>query len=99
MTVLLAFVGAIAFAVSFEVARQEAGNTLDDQLRQVAMNVGDGPLELHGPTVKHDAEDDFIIMVWDAAGHGKPYRAWRQLQRWVKIGAFIQRATLANQCK
>ena len=68
MTVLLAFVGAIAFAVSFEVARQEAGNTLDDQLRQVAMNVGDGPLELHGPTVKHDAEDDFIIMVWDAAG-------------------------------
>ena len=67
MTVLLAFVGAIAFAVSFEVARQEAGNTLDDQLRQVAMNVGDGPLELHGPTVKHDAEDDFIIMVWDAA--------------------------------
>ena len=40
MTALLAVVGALAFAIAYEMARREAADFLDGQLRQVALNAG-----------------------------------------------------------
>ena len=68
MTVLLAIVGIVAFGLTYELARQEANGFLDGQLRQIALNAGDGLPEAAAPAVKHDAEDDFIIAMWNADG-------------------------------
>jgi two-component system OmpR family sensor kinase len=68
MTVLLAVVGAGAIVVSYIVVRDETADFLDGQLRQIALNAGDGLPESAGPPVKHDPEDDFAIEIWDASG-------------------------------
>ena len=64
---LMAIVGVCAAAGSYILARNEASDFLDNQLRQIARYVGDGPA---GPDngVPHDPEDDFVIQVWDAGG-------------------------------
>lgn len=68
---LMASIGICAAATSYVLARNEASNFLDNQLRQIALYVGDAPpIPAAGPPgVPHDPEDDFVIQVWDAAGH------------------------------
>jgi two-component system OmpR family sensor kinase len=68
MTALLAIVGAVAVIVSYELAHSEAASVLDGQLRQIALNAGEGLPESAGPPVEHDPEDDFAIDIWNAAG-------------------------------
>ncbi|MFI5013885.1 MAG: ATP-binding protein [Hyphomicrobiales bacterium] len=68
MTTLLAAVGAVAVIVSYELARGEAASVLDGQLRQIALNAGEGLPDSAGPPVEHDPEDDFAIAIWNAAG-------------------------------
>jgi len=68
---LMAIIGVCAATVSYLLARNEAADFLDSQLRQVALYVGDAPsAPLVGPDggVPHDPEDDFVVQVWDAAG-------------------------------
>ena len=72
MTAMLAVVGLVAFAIAYEVARREANGNLDVQLRVLALNAGDGSPDVSAPAVKHDAEDDFVITVWN--GEGSPVR-------------------------
>ncbi len=72
MTVLLAVVGGVAVVISYELAKSEAAGLFDGQLRQIALNVGEGVLESIGPTVQHDPEDDFAIGLWNAAGESLP---------------------------
>lgn len=43
MTVLLTLVGAAAMLLAYKLARDEAADFLDGQLRQVALNAGLGP--------------------------------------------------------
>ena len=72
---LMAAIGIAAAAASYFLVRNEAGDFLDNQLRQIAIYVGDAPPEadvtLPG-AAPHDPEDDFVIQVWDAVG--KPLR-------------------------
>ena len=68
MTVLLAIVGIAAFGLTYELARREANGFLDAQLRQIALNAGDGLPDAAAPSVKHDPEDDLVINVWSADG-------------------------------
>ncbi|MFD9901991.1 ATP-binding protein [Mesorhizobium sp. NPDC059025] len=72
---LMAAIGICAAAGSYLLARREAADFLDNQLRQVALYVGDTPsapgTDPDGPGT-HDPEDDFIVQVWDASG--KPLR-------------------------
>ena len=68
VTALLACVGIVAFGISYEVARREANGFLDAQLRQIALNAGDGLPDAAAPSVKHDAEDDFVIAIWNKDG-------------------------------
>jgi two-component system OmpR family sensor kinase len=68
MTLLLTAVGAVAVVISYQLARNEAASFLDGQLRQIALNAGEGLPEIAGPPVEHDPEDDFSIEIWNAAG-------------------------------
>lgn len=68
---LMAIIGVCAATGSYLLAGNEASDFLDNQLRQVALYVGDAPsAPVAGPdgSVPHDPEDDFVIQVWDAAG-------------------------------
>ena len=70
MTVLLMAVGAVSFVISYEMARREAADFLDGQLRQIALNAGQGLSSAisSAPQATHDPEDDFIISIWNANG-------------------------------
>jgi len=67
MTVLLTVMGVTAAALSYRSARDEAGEFLDGQLRQVAINAGGGAVEMSAPKADQDEEDKFRIDIWDAA--------------------------------
>lgn len=68
MTGLLTAVGAIAFVIAYETARREAADFLDGQLRQIALNAGEGFQEIAAPGANHDPEDEFIINIWSVTG-------------------------------
>ncbi|AGB73196.1 two-component sensor histidine kinase protein (plasmid) [Rhizobium tropici CIAT 899] len=68
---LMATIGACAATTSYFLARNEASDFLDNQLRQIALYVGDtrsSPVTGPDSGAPHDPEDDFVIQVWDAAG-------------------------------
>ncbi len=68
---LMAAIGACAATTSYFLARNEASDFLDNQLRQIALYVGDTHSSpVTGPDIgaPHDPEDDFVIQVWDATG-------------------------------
>ncbi|TAZ35412.1 histidine kinase [Rhizobium ruizarguesonis] len=72
---LMATIGVCAATTSYFLVRNEASDFLDNQLRQIALYVGDARSSPEtGPDsgAPHDPEDDFVIQVWDAAG--KPLR-------------------------
>ncbi|OYR17551.1 sensor histidine kinase [Brucella rhizosphaerae] len=71
---LMAAIGVCAAITSFFLVRNEASDFLDNQLRQIALYVGDAPIVPAGRVgdVPHDPEDDFVIQVWNVAG--KPLR-------------------------
>lgn len=65
MTVLLALVGAAAMLIAYRLAREEAAEFLDGQLRQVALNAGLGlPGADAPPAADQDPEDQIAVMVW-----------------------------------
>lgn len=67
---LMAIIGVCAATASYLLAKNEASDFLDNQLRQIARYVGDVPPApaVGSDGVPHDPEDDFIIQVWDATG-------------------------------
>ena len=67
-TILLAGVGAVAFVIAYEMARREAADFLDGQLRQIALNAGQGLDETAVASASPDPEDEFVIAMWNAAG-------------------------------
>ncbi|MBX5167432.1 histidine kinase [Rhizobium sp. NZLR4b] len=66
----MATIGVCAAATSYFLVQNEASDFLDNQLRQVALYVGDTPAAPSGTDgfVPHDPEDDFVIQVWGAEG-------------------------------
>ena len=68
MTALLTVVGVLAFVVSYDLARREAADFLDGQLRQLALNAGVGLADAEAPGAKQDPEDEFVIAIWNPAG-------------------------------
>lgn len=64
-TVLLTFVGATAMLVAYGLARGEAAEFLDGQLRQVALNAGLGLLNADAPpAADQDPEDQIAVTIW-----------------------------------
>ncbi|MCW5704837.1 MAG: hypothetical protein CFE29_28900 [Bradyrhizobiaceae bacterium PARB1] len=66
MTSLLTVVGILAVVISYQLARNEAAGFLDSQLRQIALNAGQGLVADAAPPAVYDPEDDFAIQIWDA---------------------------------
>ena len=65
MTVLLTLVGAIAMLIAYQLARGEAAEFLDGQLRQVALNAGRGLRDLNAPpAADKDPEDRIAVTIW-----------------------------------
>ena len=68
ITAVLAVVGLIAFMVAYEIARREAADFLEGQLRQIALNVGEGSRAAGMPAGLRDPEDEFVIETWGPGG-------------------------------
>ncbi|TDP46384.1 ATP-binding protein [Zavarzinia compransoris] len=70
LTVLLALVGILTGALSYLLTLKEAAEFFDQQLRQVALNVGDPGVQGLPPQRPpadeiYDQEDDFAVQIWD----------------------------------
>ncbi len=76
ITVLLALVGLATAVISYGLARDQAAEFLDGQLRQVALNAGIGPrAAAAAPLVDQDPEDELAVTIWDKDGriaHASP---------------------------
>src|ERR1700682_1949562 len=69
MTAMLSIVGIAGAAVSYRLASDEANAFLDSQLRQIALNAGEGVTEESGrPPAQHVPEDEFAVEIWTGAG-------------------------------
>src|ERR1700730_2512526 len=110
MTAMLSIVGIAGAAVSYWLASDEANAFLDGQLRQIALNAGEGVTDTADPPIQHDPEDDFAVEIWNGAGEtlhasrsavdvpGSPSLALRASMQQARIGAFIHRATALEPC-
>jgi two-component system OmpR family sensor kinase len=68
VTMLLGIVGAGAAAASYYFVRVEADSLLDTQLRQIALNAGEGLSESALPHMRHEIEDEVVVQIWNASG-------------------------------
>jgi len=69
MTVLLSVIGVAASAFAYLYAHDAATEFLDGQLRQIALNAGDGVSAADAPAqADQDPEDQFAVSIWDAQG-------------------------------
>jgi two-component system, OmpR family, sensor kinase len=71
LLVLLTAMGVVAGGVAYMLDRNEVDGSLDGQLRQVAMNVGDTDFPVStrlGDGVALDPEDAFVVTIWDHTG-------------------------------
>src|ERR1035437_4871735 len=67
-TALFTLVSGLSFFASYEIAKFEAGEFLDGQLRLIAVNVGDGPVEADLSLAKQEKDDQFVITIWTHDG-------------------------------
>jgi len=68
VTMLLGIVGVGAAAASYYFAKDEADSLLDTQLRQIALNAGEGLSENALPHMTREAEDEVVVQIWNAPG-------------------------------
>jgi two-component system OmpR family sensor kinase len=84
VTVLLAIVGAGAGAASYFFVKDEADFLFDTELRQIALNAGEGLSENSLPHFAHEVEDEVVVEIWNASGEAilrtSPINIPRQLK-------------------
>ena len=69
MTCLLTVVGLVTILIAYIYVRGETDEFLDGQLRQIALNAGNGMSAVDAPAAAdRDPEDQFAITIWDAHG-------------------------------
>jgi two-component system, OmpR family, sensor kinase len=69
ITILLALVGLATLVISYRLAKDQAAEFLDGQLRQVALNVGMGlPDAAETPGLDQDPEERLAVAIWNADG-------------------------------
>jgi two-component system, OmpR family, sensor kinase len=68
VTMLLGIVGAGAAAASYYFVKDEADSLLDTQLRQIALNAGEGLSENALPHMTREVEDEVVVQIWNASG-------------------------------
>jgi two-component system, OmpR family, sensor kinase len=68
ITALFAIVGVGAGGTSYWLAKQETDKLLDAELRQIALNAGEGLSADAIPRMTHSPEDELVIQIWNASG-------------------------------
>jgi two-component system OmpR family sensor kinase len=86
ITVLLAVVGAGAAAASYYSAKVEADKLLDAQLRQIALNAGEGLSPDAQPRMAHSLEDEVSIQIWNASGEMVLHASSTNMPRQSQLG-------------
>jgi two-component system OmpR family sensor kinase len=86
ITVLLAIVGAGAVAASYYFAIDEADALLDTQLRQIALNAGEGLSDNALPHMAHEIEDEVVVQIWNASGEAVLRPSPIDIPRQSKLG-------------
>jgi two-component system OmpR family sensor kinase len=85
VTVLMAVVGTGATTASYYFAKEEVDTQLDNQLRQIALNAGEGLSDNNLSPVRHGIKDEAVVQIWNAAGeamlHTSPINIPRQPKR------------------
>jgi two-component system, OmpR family, sensor kinase len=68
VTALLAIAGAGAVTASYCFVKEEADSLLDTELRQIALNAGEGLSENALPHMAYEIEDEVVVQIWNASG-------------------------------
>ena len=68
VTVLLGIVGAAAVAASYYFVKYEADSLLDTQLRQIALNAGEGLSQNALPHMTQEIAEEVVVQIWNASG-------------------------------
>jgi two-component system, OmpR family, sensor kinase len=84
--VLFAMVGVGATAASYFFAKHEADKLLDTELRQIALNAGEGLSADAVPRMAHSLEDEVIIQIWNSSGEAILRSSSIALPRQSKLG-------------
>ena len=86
VTVLLGIVGAGAVAASYLFVKEEADGLLDTELRQIALNAGEGLSENALPHIAHEIEDEVVVQIWNASGEAILRTSPINIPRQLKLG-------------
>lgn len=86
ITVLLATVGAVATTASYYFAKAEADALLDTQLRQIALNAGEGLSDNALPHMAHEIEDEVVVQIWNASGEAILHTSSIDIPRQSRLG-------------
>jgi two-component system OmpR family sensor kinase len=84
----LALVGILAGGGAYFLDREEVDSSLDAQLRQIAVNIGDTrtPASGEGAGAPLDPEDALVVTIWDGAGNRRTSDASVNIPRLTRTG-------------
>src|ERR1700759_4064156 len=68
MMAVITGVGVAGAGLAYVLALRQANRFMDGQLRQIAMNAGPGLRQADATPAHHDAEDDFVVQIWNDRG-------------------------------
>jgi two-component system, OmpR family, sensor kinase len=86
VTVLMAVVGAAATTASYYFAKEEADTLLDNQLRQIALNAGEGLSDNAASRSRRESKDEVTVQIWNAAGEAILHTSSVSIPRQSKLG-------------
>src|ERR1700730_8776596 len=87
VTVLLAIVGGGRAALSYYFVKKKADSLLDTELRQIALNAGEGLSEDADPRNSHKkSEDEVVVQIWDVSGEAILRTSPINIPRQLKLG-------------
>jgi two-component system OmpR family sensor kinase len=86
VTLVMATVGIAAAVASYYFAKHEADNLLDDQLRQIALDAGEGLSTDALPRIRRKLEHEVAVQIRDATGNAIIHTSPFDIPRQSKLG-------------
>jgi len=86
VTALMAVAGTAAMTASYYFAKDEADTLLDNQLRQIALNAGEGLSDNALSRIRHEIKDEVVVQIWNAAGEAILHTSPINIPRQSKLG-------------
>jgi two-component system OmpR family sensor kinase len=86
VTAVMAIDGTAAMMASYYFAKEEADSLLDNQLRQIARNAGEGPSNNASPGIRLKLEDEVVVQIWNAVGEAAIRTSAFDIPRQSRLG-------------